>query len=66
MLVLTRRIGESIMIGPDIEVKILGVQRNQVKIGIGAPADVDIVREELLEDRDERSNSNQPDSPSAC
>ncbi len=48
MLVLTRRYGESILIGEDIEVCVLGIDRNQVRIGIRAPDFVEIVREELL------------------
>ena len=49
MLVLTRRIGESLKIGDDIEVKVLGAHGNQVKIGIAAPDDVSILRDELWE-----------------
>ena len=56
MLVLTRRLGETIRIGDDITVTVLGCHGNQVRLGIGAPRDVHIVREELL-DR-ERSPSN--------
>lgn len=47
MLVLTRRYSEGIMIGEDIEIRILDIQNNQVKIGIVAPKDVLILREEL-------------------
>lgn len=49
MLILTRRPDESIMIGGDIEVKVLGIHGNQVKIGIKAPDDVHILRTELLD-----------------
>lgn len=52
MLVLTRHIGETILVGPDIEVTVLGVKGGQVRIGINAPKNVNIVREELLK-RDE-------------
>lgn len=48
MLVLTRGIGDSIKIGDDIELHILDIQRGQVRIGIAAPKDVNIVRTELL------------------
>lgn len=48
MLILTRRCGESILIGTDIEVAVLSIDRNQVRIGICAPDYVDIVREELM------------------
>jgi|HigsolmetaAR202D_1030399.scaffolds.fasta_scaffold00037_57 carbon storage regulator len=47
MLILTRRLGESIQIGERIEVTILEVRGNQVRIGISAPADVVILRAEL-------------------
>lgn len=47
MLVLTRRIGESIKIGDDITVTILGVNGLQVRVGIGAPTDIPIFREEV-------------------
>ncbi|MCK4302466.1 MAG: carbon storage regulator CsrA [candidate division Zixibacteria bacterium] len=47
MLVLTRKLGESITIGDDIRVSILGVQGRQVRLGIAAPADVAVHREEI-------------------
>jgi len=48
MLILTRRVGESIMISDDIKITVLGTRGTQVKIGIEAPKDVTILREELL------------------
>lgn len=48
MLILTRRDGESPIIGDYIEVTVLAVNGNHVKIGIDAPEDVDILREELF------------------
>ncbi|HEC74340.1 MAG TPA: carbon storage regulator [Methylophaga aminisulfidivorans] len=48
MLILTRRIDESLIIDDDTVVTVLGVKGNQVRIGIKAPDDVNIVREELL------------------
>lgn len=48
MLILTRRIGETLVIGDDIFVKILGIQGCQVKIGIDAPRDVEVYREEVF------------------
>lgn len=48
MLILTRRVGETVMIGDDIQVVILGVKGNQVRVGIEAPTAINIVREELL------------------
>ena len=47
MLILTRRIGEKLLIGDDIEVVVLDVNRNQVKLGIKAPRDMTVLREEL-------------------
>lgn len=49
MLILTRRPSERIMIGPDIVITIIEVRGQQCRIGIDAPKDVHIVREELLE-----------------
>lgn len=47
MLILTRRIGEKLMIGDEISVTILGVKGNQVRIGVHAPSDVSVHREEI-------------------
>lgn len=49
MLILTRRVGESLMIGDDVSVTILGVKGNQVRIGITAPKDVAVHREEIYQ-----------------
>ncbi len=49
MLVLTRKAGQSILIGKNVKIKILGVSGNQVELGIEAPKDVLILREELIE-----------------
>lgn len=49
MLILSRSIGESLMIGDDIEVVVLGNQGDQVRLGIRAPEDVLILREELYQ-----------------
>lgn len=51
MLILTRRAGEKLNIGPDIVVTILGVRGNQVRIGIDAPASIVVDREEISERR---------------
>jgi carbon storage regulator len=47
MLVLTRTIGQTIKIGDDVSIIVLGVQRNQVRMGIRAPRDVTVHREEV-------------------
>ena len=48
-LILTRRVGESIMIGDDVIVTVLGVRVNQVRIGIDAPKEIAVHREEVYE-----------------
>ncbi len=52
MLILTRKLGESVIIDDDIKITILGTKGNDVKIGIEAPRDVEIWREELYEKLD--------------
>jgi carbon storage regulator len=47
MLILTRRAGETIMIGPDIEVTVMAINGSQVRIGVKAPADLQVDREEI-------------------
>lgn len=49
MLILTRRVGEAVMIGNEVTITVLGVKGNQVRIGINAPKDVAVHREEIFE-----------------
>jgi carbon storage regulator len=57
MLILTRKSGETITIGENIEVKVLSIKGGQVRIGIDAPQSVSITREEVLLKRQENSEN---------
>tara|TARA_B100001094_G_C17749735_1_gene585189 strand:+ start:54 stop:239 length:186 start_codon:yes stop_codon:yes gene_type:complete len=49
MLILTRKVGETLMIGDDITVTVLGTKGNQVRLGVNAPRDVSVHREEIYQ-----------------
>jgi len=49
MLILTRRVGETLMIGDNVAITVLGVKGNQVRLGVNAPKDVTVHREEIYQ-----------------
>lgn len=63
MLILTRRVGETLMVGDDVTVTVLGVKGNQVRIGVNAPKDVAVHREEIY-DRIRKENETGSDADS--
>lgn len=63
MLILTRRAGETVMIGSDVTITVLGVKGNQVRIGINAPRDVAVHREEIYERIKNEENAKQAGNP---
>jgi carbon storage regulator len=65
MLILTRRVGESVVIGEDVSITVLGVKGNQVRIGVKAPKSVSVHREEIFE-RIKRENDGEGEKVSAA
>lgn len=57
MLILTRKMGQSVIIGGNIEINILEIEEDKVKIGVNAPKEISILRKELIEVKDENTKA---------
>lgn len=60
MLILTRRVGETVMIGDEIAVTVVGINGNQIRLGITAPKEIPVHREEVYERLHEQNTRQQP------
>jgi carbon storage regulator len=63
MLILTRRVGETVVIGNDVTVTVLGVKGNQVRLGVNAPREVAVHREEIFERIKREQSEEKPQRP---